>query len=151
MLPVTIRKKQSLTWLSPSPRSPSTLTAPAPDGTQLVDTVGTREWEKDVYQALADKLEEYDRPKWALETLLEIQKRWPLDPDNPDRQQKVAWLYKNKLPEEGASAPARALADLADNYGEDTEWWTPIVPTRTRSPRLGATSRIHCSGGARAP
>ena len=87
------------------------------------DSVGTREWEKDVYQALADKLEEYDRPKWALETLLEIQKRWPLDPDNPDRQQKVAWLYKNKLPEEGASAPARALADLADNYGEDSAWW----------------------------
>ena len=87
------------------------------------DTVGTREWEKDVYQALADKLEEYDRPKWSLETLLEIQKRWPLDPGNPDRQHKVAWLYRNKLPEEGASAPARALADLADNYGEDTPWW----------------------------
>jgi TolA-binding protein len=85
--------------------------------------IGPREWEKDVYQALAEKLEEYDRPRWALQSLLEIQKRWPLDAGNPTRQHHVAWLYKKKLPEEGPSAPARALADLADTYGEGTPWW----------------------------
>jgi TolA-binding protein len=87
------------------------------------DKIGPREWELDVYQALSDKLEEYDRPSWALQTLVEIQKRWPLDAGNPDRQKHVAWLYKNKLPEEGASAPARALAHLADTYGEGSPWW----------------------------
>jgi TolA-binding protein len=35
----------------------------------------------------------------------------------------VAWLYKNRLPEEGAPARARALADLADTYGEGSPWW----------------------------
>jgi TolA-binding protein len=85
--------------------------------------IGPREWEKDVYQALSEKLEEYGRPRWALQTLLEIQKRWPLDADNPTRQKHVAWLYKNKLPEDGPPARARALADLADTYGEGTPWW----------------------------
>ena len=72
------------------------------------DKIGAREWEKDVYQALSEKLEEYSRPRWALQTLLEIQKRWPLDAGNPDRQKQVSDIYRKDLAD--ASSHARALA-----------------------------------------
>ena len=87
------------------------------------DKKGARDWEHDVYVFLAERLEDYDRHLWAVQTLLMMQERWPLDPGNPVRQRHVAYLYATELPEKGSAAAARALADLADNYGEGTDWW----------------------------
>jgi TolA-binding protein len=89
---------------------------------QFFKDVGPREYEKDIYLHLAEvetRVAHYDL---AIEVYAYLQERWPDDPENPDRQYKIAQLYMTMMPKnEPASADAERV--LADRYSEGTSWW----------------------------
>ncbi|MFH1468882.1 MAG: tetratricopeptide repeat protein [Pseudomonadota bacterium] len=84
--------------------------------------VGQREYEKDIYIHLAEVeivLAHFDL---AIEVYDYLQQRWPGDPENPDRQYRIAQLYMTMMPKnEPASAEAERV--LAERYSEGTSWW----------------------------
>ncbi len=84
--------------------------------------VGTREYEPDLYKALADVLVEQARYEEAIAAYETIQTTWPDDPDNPTYQWEVARLYLN-LPIPDPDAQAEALAVLNERYSEESDWW----------------------------
>lgn len=84
--------------------------------------VGSREYEDDVFLALADVLEQQARFEDAIEALEYYQDRWPLDPNNPTLQLKVAQLHESKaIPDLEAAGRARTV--LTERYNPDSAWW----------------------------
>ncbi len=84
--------------------------------------VGAREYEDDVFRALAEVLEQQARFEDAIEALEYYQDRWPLDPDNPTLQLKVAQLHESKaIPDLEAAGRARTV--LTERYNPDSAWW----------------------------
>jgi len=83
---------------------------------------GARDFESKVYVRLADVLTQQARYTEAIDVYEEIQRRWPLDPDNPTYQWTVGTLYMS-LAVPDAAAAQQAVATLNERYNDDTEWW----------------------------
>ena len=84
--------------------------------------VTDREYEKEVYRELVEVLFEGAELEKAIDTLVFLQKRWPLDPDNPELQKRVAGFYR-ELPVPNFEAAADAERILAERYADKTDWW----------------------------
>ncbi len=84
--------------------------------------VGARDYEDDIFRALAEVLEGQAREDDAIEALEYYQDRWPLDPVNPELQLKVAELHvKKAMPDPEAAGRARTV--LTERYNPDSAWW----------------------------
>jgi TolA-binding protein len=84
--------------------------------------VGTKPFESQVYERLADILTQQARYEDAIETYLFMQEEFPVAPENPTYQWKVAQLYGNlAVPDE--EAVQQTIADLNDRYNDKSEWW----------------------------
>ena len=79
-------------------------------------------WEREVLVALAELLGELARYDEAIAAEAQLQERWPLHPDNPRRQARVAELQGRAGADTSAAARA-ARWDLVERYDEGTAWW----------------------------
>ena len=85
-------------------------------------SVGERPFEPKVYKKLADVLIQQARYEDAIDTYAYLQDSWPLDPENPNFQWKIAELYSS-LPVPDADATNRAVVELNNRYHDRSEWW----------------------------
>ena len=84
--------------------------------------VGEREFEHKIYDRLADVLVQQARFEQAIDTYAFLQTRWPLHPNNPGFQQKIAELYAAPpFPDQAMAAEALVL--LGERYKEGSAWW----------------------------
>lgn len=84
--------------------------------------VGEKPFEQKVYARLADILTQQARYEDAIDTYTYMQERFPLAPENPDYQWKVAQLYGNLVvPDQ--EAVQRSIAALNDRYNDQSDWW----------------------------
>ncbi len=90
---------------------------------KFFEGVGERDYEQDIYIKLADVLTRQARYDEAIGAYEYLQQRWPLNPENPEFQFKVAQLYMS-LPVPDATASADAERVLSDRYNDSTDWWS---------------------------
>lgn len=86
------------------------------------EKVGDRKWQHDVVERLAEILETQTRYEDAIDALAFLQTRWPLDPENPQYQAKIASHYVRMYPPQ-VEKSARAMAELSERYGEGSAWY----------------------------
>lgn len=87
--------------------------------------VGPREYEWDVYVALAQALSDYGRfdEAIAVYTALQQDERWKVRPENPKFQMQVVRLYASG-PSQDLAKSAAARIELTERYNDTSEWWT---------------------------
>jgi TolA-binding protein len=99
-----------------------------------------REWAHDVVERLADTLLRQAKFEQAIAVYAYLQERWPLHPNNPIYQFKIAEIYNGSRqiaimgvtgPEQVPGMPIRdpnaakaAMGALAIRYSENTTWYT---------------------------
>jgi len=88
------------------------------------DKVGPRDWEPDVYVALANVLETQARYDEAIAVYRKLQDdpRWVNRPENPDYQMRIVKLEASKRPPD-LEASATARVALSERYDENSTWW----------------------------
>lgn len=84
--------------------------------------IGERPYEAEVMKHLAKVLVDQASYEEAIEAYRYLQRRWPLDPDNPKYQIRVAQLYMN-LPVQDPESSAKAQLELAELYKDPSPWW----------------------------
>lgn len=94
--------------------------SPLTEAKAFFQTVGEREFEKQVYVRLAGVLTDQARFEDSIEVYRFLQKRWPDDPENPTHQWRVAQISYTLDDPEGAQ---QAIADLTEVYNDDSSWW----------------------------
>ncbi len=75
-----------------------------------------------IFKKLADVLTKQAEWEQAIAVYEYLQKRWPMDPDNPRFQYRIAQLYMN-LPVKDPTSSARAQMELAYRYSDQSDWW----------------------------
>jgi TolA-binding protein len=85
--------------------------------------VGEKKWQHDVVERLAKILEQQTKYDEAIDVYRFLQKRWPLDPNNPIYQHNIAIIYSAKMPVRDPDAAAAALTELGENYTDGTNWY----------------------------
>lgn len=87
--------------------------------------IGPREYEWDVYLALAKALEDYGRFNEAIAVYRSMQDdpRWKNRPENPEFQMQIVKLYASG-PEQDLAKSAQARIEMTERYNDSTEWWT---------------------------
>ena len=97
-------------------------TRPVDVASAFYDKVGDKPFEPKVYERLADILTQQARYEDAIDTYQFMQERFPLAPENPDYQWKIAQLYGAlAVPDE--EAIQRSIAGLNDLYNDQSDWW----------------------------
>lgn len=86
--------------------------------------VGPREYEWDVYVALAKALTDYNRFSEAIVVFeaLQTEPRWKNRPENPEFQIQVVKLWASG-PEPDLAKSAAARIVLTERYNDRSEWW----------------------------
>lgn len=85
-------------------------------------TVGARDYEWDVYMALAKALTDYNRFPEAISVyrLMQSDPRWVNRPENPDFQMQVVKLFASA---NDLASSAAARIEMTQKYNDTTEWW----------------------------
>ncbi len=84
---------------------------------------GERGWAHEELEVLADRLEQRAEFPQAIDVYAYLQTRWPMHPDNPVYQSRVAeaWL---KMPPQGDQQKSdEAMKQLGENYSESSAWY----------------------------
>lgn len=100
--------------------------------------VGDRPYEVEIVKKLAKILEQQARREDAIEAYRYLQDRWPLEPDNPKYQHRIAQLYLKLPTGRDDVASSNAVLELARRYNDESEWWQA---NRTTHPDALAEAR----------
>jgi TolA-binding protein len=115
---------------------------PAAVADEHLGGVGKRPWQHDVVERLAVILDRYAKWDQAIDVYAFLQRKWPLDPKNPVYQYEIAKLYRKIPPSGDEAASGAALAELAEKYSSDTEWYRANLG----NPDALATAREYIEG-----
>jgi TolA-binding protein len=85
--------------------------------------VGDRKWQHDVVERLAQILLVQAKFESSIDVYRYLQRKWPLDPNNPVYQYEIAQIYGVKMPIRDPESAADAMRVLSELYTEGTPWY----------------------------
>ncbi|MDP2317276.1 MAG: tetratricopeptide repeat protein [Pseudomonadota bacterium] len=96
---------------------------PVEVATTHLNKVGERKWQHDVVERLAEILLIQAKFEASIDTYAYLQKKWPLDPENPVYQYEISQIYGKKMGLVDLDRSAKAMEELSVRYTEGTPWY----------------------------